>query len=150
MLSWPRPPPGLPMGAGCITTSGVLAKAGAGAVAHVELADEAVLAVERPEGWWVCGGISETESTWLLSPAAVPNGWDWSRCMGDLPWRLGRAKFVLPLPPYVVPRIANSAWFELMGSSWPWHSAQPFGAKVDETARISPMKGSDIRNAPQF
>src|ERR1700712_3597342 len=105
MLSWPCPSPVLPMAAGCITTSGVLAKAGAGAVAHVELADEAVLAVERPEGWWGWGGISETESVWLLSPVAVPNGWDWdwSRCMGDLPWRLGRAKFVRPSPPYVVP-----------------------------------------------
>src|SRR5262245_25104975 len=61
--------------------------------------------------------------------------------IGTLPCMLGNAKLVLPLPPYVVPSSENSAWFWLMGSSAPLHSAHPCGAKLNDMILISPKNG---------
>lgn len=53
------------------------------------------------------------------------------------PWRLGSAKVVVPLPPKVVPRRANSAWFWLIAISWPSHRAKPLGGKPKAKIAIS-------------
>src|SRR4051794_26549124 len=42
------------------------------------------------------------------------------------------------------PSSENSAWFWLIGSSWPSQLAQPSGAKLKAKARISPMYWSAI------
>ena len=44
----------------------------------------------------------------------------------------------------MVPSRANSAWFWLIGRSWPSHFAQPFGVKSKANVRISPKNGSAI------
>ena len=49
-----------------------------------------------------------------------------------------------PSPPNVVPSRENSAWFWLIGSSWPSHVAHPFGANWKLKTRISERKGSAI------
>ena len=65
-------------------------------------------------------------------------------CMDVRPWRLGRAKFTRPSPPYVVPSSEKIAWFWLIGNSCPLHIAQPFGAKLNEKILISVKKGVDM------
>src|SRR5688572_20252444 len=62
--------------------------------------------------------------------------------MGTRPCRLGRAKLVCPLPPKVVPRSENSAWFWLIGSSCPLQNAHPFGGKLNDMTLISDRNGS--------
>src|SRR5687768_14034949 len=92
-------------------------------------------------------------SCWMLTvtlvlPAASPRLCPLPKWVGTLPLRLGRAKFVCPFPPKVVPSSAKSAWFWLMGRSWPLQSAQPFGGKLKETSLISERNGSDIVPPP--
>src|SRR5436305_6001650 len=53
----------------------------------------------------------------------------------------GRAKVFWPSPPYVVPIRVNSVSFWEMGINWPWHMAQPAGAKLPPNMRISPTNG---------
>ena len=72
----------------------------------------------------------------LAERVAAPT---WS---GVRPRMSGSAKVVCPLPPKVVPSSEKSAWFWLMGSSCPLHSAQPRGAKLKDMSRISERKGS--------
>src|SRR5688500_2381927 len=55
--------------------------------------------------------------------------------------RSGSAKFVLPLPPYIVPSSANSCWFKEIGSSCPSQRAQPFGTREVDINLSSPRKG---------
>src|SRR3954469_24892896 len=88
-------------------------------------------------------------SCWMFTvtevlPAASPSVCPLPMWVGTRPRRLGRAKVVWPLPPYVVPRRANSAWFWLIGRNWPLHNAHPLGGKLNETSLISDRKGSDI------
>jgi hypothetical protein len=47
-----------------------------------------------------------------------------------------------------VPKIANNALFCAIAMGWPLHSAQPFGAKLNATIRISPMNGVLIVRLP--
>src|SRR5689334_14947706 len=68
--------------------------------------------------------------------------------IGVLPCRFGSAKLTRPSPPYVVPSRENSAWFWLIGISWPLHSAHPFGAKPKLMMRISDRNGSAIGQPP--
>jgi hypothetical protein len=63
---------------------------------------------------------------------------------------LGNAKFVCPLPPKVVPRRENSAWFWLMGNSCPLHKAQARGANPKLKILISDRNGSAIWEPPNF
>src|ERR671916_108151 len=62
--------------------------------------------------------------------------------MGVRPLRSGSAKLTRPSPPKVVPSKLKSAWFWLIGRSWPLHKAQPFGANPKLMRRISERKGS--------
>src|SRR5438067_2170894 len=78
---------------------------------------------------------------WVSSPPLSPRTWPLPAWIGVQPWRLGRAKVVRPSPPYVVPSSEKSAWFWLIGRSCPLHNAQPFGAKLNETSRISAKNG---------
>src|SRR5688572_19981877 len=64
--------------------------------------------------------------------------------MGARARRSGRAKFTRPSPPNVVPSRENSAWFWLIGSSCPLHSAHPFGANPKLMILISLRNGSAI------
>jgi hypothetical protein len=48
----------------------------------------------------------------------------------------------LMLPPKVVPSSENSAWFWLIGMSYPSHNFQPQGAKVNDIILISLRIGS--------
>ena len=63
------------------------------------------------------------------------------------PRRSGSAKLTRPSPPNVVPSSENSAWFWLIGRSWPLHSAQPLGAKTKLMIRISDRNGSAISSS---
>src|SRR4051812_2539934 len=63
--------------------------------------------------------------------------------IGVLPRRSGRANVVCPLPPYIVPRSENSAWFWLMGRNCPLQNAHPLGGKLKLMILISPRYGSD-------
>ncbi len=56
-----------------------------------------------------------------------------------LPLRSGSAKFVLPLPPYVVPKSEKSAWLLLMERRLPSANAYPPGAKFPPNMSISPI-----------
>src|SRR6185503_14163967 len=56
----------------------------------------------------------------------------------------GSAKVDLPSPPYIVPSSENSAVFCEIGSSWPWHKAQPVGGKLNAKMVISATKGELI------
>ena len=82
----------------------------------------------------MCVGISAMVTVCAVLAAGSPSVS--RRRRGSAPGRAGsgRAKVVCPLPPYVVPSSANSAWFWLMGSNWPLHSAQPFGGKLKLTS----------------
>src|SRR3954469_11550038 len=62
--------------------------------------------------------------------------------MGVLARRSGSAKLTRPSPPKVVPSSENSAWFWLIGRSWPLHIAQPFGAKLNDMILSSDRNGS--------
>jgi hypothetical protein len=68
--------------------------------------------------------------------------------MGAQPWRLGRAKLLVPFPPYVVPSKENNAVFWLIGMSWPSHCAQPLGAKPPVNILISARNGFDMNISP--
>src|SRR4051812_36501775 len=92
----------------------------------------------------MCCGISLMVTVWANSPAASPCVCPLPLCTGTRPWRFGSAKFVCPLPPYVVPRSENSGWFWLIGNSWPLHCAQPLGAKLYDISLISARNGSDM------
>lgn len=60
---------------------------------------------------------------------------------GTRPRKSGSANVVWPSPPYVVPSRAKRAWFWLIASNWPLHSAQPCGLKLKPTIMICPMYG---------
>jgi hypothetical protein len=64
---------------------------------------------------------------------------DWSPAL-----EVREREFTRPSPPKVVPSSENNAWFWLIGSSCPLHSAQPFGAKVKLMILISDKNGSAI------
>src|SRR5712691_4255322 len=93
---------------------------------------------------WLCAGISEILSVWVVSPPNCPSKMPWPTCTGMRPCRFGSPKVVRPSPPYVVPRIENSAWFWLIGRSWPLANVQPLGGKFHEMIFNSPRKGSDM------
>src|SRR6266852_5778142 len=61
--------------------------------------------------------------------------------MGTRLCRLGSAKVVCPLPPYMVPSSENSAVFCEIDRSWPLHRAQPRGAKPKPNGWICPRNG---------
>src|ERR1043166_4945107 len=77
-------------------------------------------------------------------PAFSPSVWPFPMWIGTCPRRFGSWNVVWPLPPYVVPKSANSAWFWLIGRVWPLQSAHPLGAKLKLTNLISDMNGSDM------
>ena len=91
---------------------------------------------------WV--GSSAMFSVCACSPPRSPSVCPPPMWIGVRARRSGSAKVVWPFPPYVVPSSENSAWFWLMGRSWPLHSAQPIGAKMKLMILISPMNGSAI------
>src|SRR6185437_16062846 len=64
------------------------------------------------------------------------------------PRRSGKPKVASPSPPNVVPMRVKRASFSLIGSSWPWQSAQPTGAKLKPTAMIWPTYGWLICASP--
>jgi hypothetical protein len=68
--------------------------------------------------------------------------WPLPTWIGTRPRRSGSAKFTRPSPPKVVPSSENNAWFWLIGSSCPLHSAHPRGANTKDMIRISERKGS--------
>ncbi len=70
-------------------------------------------------------GSSAIESVCACSPPRSPSVWPEPTWIGTRPRRSGSAKFTRPSPPNVVPSSENSAWFWLIGSSWPLHCAQP-------------------------
>lgn len=86
----------------------------------------------------VCMGISPCFSEMVAAPcwsfSAPPTGPITAR-----PRRSGRPKVVEPLPPYVAPRMENSAAFCEIGISAPSQAAQSTGAKLKPKIRISPM-----------
>src|SRR5262245_7403289 len=84
-----------------------------------------------------------------VEPAASPMVWLLPWWIGTLPCRLGSAKFTRPSPPYWVPSSANSAWFWLIGRSWPLQKAQPLGGKLNENMRISARNGSATIVSPE-
>jgi hypothetical protein len=97
---------------------------------------------------WLWAGSSLMLSVWLVSPPNSPRTMPSPICIGVRPCRFGSPKVRMPSPPYVVPRIENSAWFWLIGKSWPLQNAQPFGGKFQEMILISPRNGSDMAAAP--
>src|SRR5262245_31367978 len=99
----------------------------------------------------VWAGSSLSESVCVSSPPLLPsgngltNGVRPPKWIGIRPRRSGRAKLVVPLPPYVVPSSENSAWFWLIGRSVPSHRAHPLGPwplgpPTKLKSRISPRK----------
>src|SRR4051812_18369741 len=68
--------------------------------------------------------------------------------MGVRARRSGSAKLTLPSPPKVVPSSEKSAWFWLMGKSWPLLRAHPFGANTKLMILISDKNGSAIHGPP--
>jgi hypothetical protein len=58
------------------------------------------------------------------------------------PFRFGRLKVEVPLPPYWVPNKENKAVLALMVSNCPWHNAQPLGAKLKGTIATSDNQDS--------
>ena len=65
-------------------------------------------------------------------------------CIGTLPRKSGSPKVVLPSPPYVVPRIENSAEFDAIDKSCPSQKAQPLGAKFPPNIMICAINGSIV------
>src|SRR3954467_660065 len=59
----------------------------------------------------------------------------------------GRAKVLLPSPPYVVPSSENSAVFCEMGINCPSQNAHPLGAKKNGKMRISATNGSAMTSS---
>src|ERR1051325_12022721 len=100
--------------------------------------------LEVPFRTCVCVGISAMLSVWACSPPFSPSVWPEPTWIGVLLRRSGRAKFTCPSPPKVVPSNENSAWFWLIGRSWPLHKAQPFGANTKLMIRISLKNGYAI------
>src|SRR5579863_9523178 len=79
---------------------------------------------------WVCAGswvfVSWADSVPPLSPGAIGESpKPVPLPTGLRPCRSGNWKLVVPLPPYVTPSSANSAWFCVIEIVWPWHNAQP-------------------------
>src|SRR5215472_5574337 len=104
----------------------------------------------EPTGTWVCAGNSEMFSVCEVSPPCSPRTMPLPTWTGLLPCRLGNPKVCIPSPPYVVPKIENSAWFWLMASNAPLQNAQPFGGKFQLMILISPKNGSDMCFSWQF
>src|ERR1051326_1268311 len=100
-----------------------------------------------------CEGISDSRSDTVSEPPVSPRSWSdrpgpCPGCIGALPCMLGRAKFDLPSPPYVVPRREKSAVFCESGKIWPSQNAHPFGAKLNGKMRISATNGSMFFSPP--
>ena len=76
---------------------------------------------------WLCAGMLLTKMETFWVPAASPStivvrpGPD-PAPIGARPRKSGRAKVVVPFPPYVVPRIANSAEYCEIARIYPWQS----------------------------
>src|SRR5215211_8380492 len=93
---------------------------------------------------WVWVGISAIDTVCACSPPRSPSVWPDPTWMGTRPRKSGSAKLTRPSPPKVVPSRLKSAWFWLIGSSWPLHKAQPFGANTKLMILISDRNGSAI------
>src|ERR1051326_5788201 len=102
---------------------------------------------------WEWEETSGSRSDPVSEPPVSPRSWSdrpgpCPGCIGALPCMLGRAKFDLPSPPYVVPRREKSAVFCESGKIWPSQNAHPFGAKLNGKMRISATNGSMFFSPP--
>lgn len=104
-------------------------------------------------GWLCAGMLAGVRATFSAPPTSprtiLAKPAPWPVPTGARPCRSGSLKLVVPLPPKVVPRMANSAVLVDMLRSCPAQKDYPRGAKLPANIAILPIYGSvDIAAIP--